>query len=395
MQQKGEKNIKSIKNSQKLKQNKRTFFIPDEEQSESYNQIKYELIKKYNLSNDSRDYIIKSLISHLTQGDYINYSIPKINLIILRTDIKNFFPSVNKHKLYQKLNNSNILSSSTMNILKEALFSKKVEGIPLGLQFSSHLAELYLENFDSEIRKTFKPIVYFRYVDDIIIINYDFSQSRKEQLNTKENLLIKIDEIFSKYDLERNPSKTEFSFYNATNLKSDLDFGYLGYHFKSKESKLLISITPQKTKKVIDKIKAYFYKFKTSSKSNKEYWTLYYKLKNTIYGVISYDKRGKQFKFGLGYNYRFVNEDTSINEIIETIKPLIYSCRLSSYKTSTLLSIISYDLSSGKSIDLLNKRFNYLKLTTYQKELIKKRLNVPFLSTGSTFSKRIFFILYS
>ena len=104
------KNIKKIKNSQKLKVNNRTFFIADDEQSEVYNQIKNELIRKYNISTSNRDVIIKSLISHITQGDNINNSIPKIDLMILRTDIKNFFPSINKHKLYQKLNNSNILS---------------------------------------------------------------------------------------------------------------------------------------------------------------------------------------------------------------------------------------------------------------------------------------------
>ncbi|WP_237522502.1 hypothetical protein, partial [Bacillus cereus] len=122
---------------------------------------------------------------------------------------------------------------------------------------------------------------------------------------------------------------------------------------------------------------------------------LYYKLKNTIHGVTSYDKRGKQFKFGLGYHYRFVTEETCILKIINIIKSLIYSCNLSAYKTGTLLSIINYDLTSGKPTDLLNKRFNYLKLTTFQKELITKRLNVPWLSTSSTFSKRLFFILYS
>ncbi|HFJ9247302.1 hypothetical protein CQZ91_18895 [Bacillus cereus] len=389
------KNIKKIKNSQKLKVNNRTFFIADDEQSEVYNQIKNELIRKYNISTSNRDVIIKSLISHITQGDYINNSIPKIDLMILRTDIKNFFPSINKHKLYQKLNNSNILSHSTIHILKEALFSNKVEGVPLGLQFSSHLAELYLEDFDAEIKKTFQPIVYFRYVDDIIIINYDFTKNKQEQTKIQTEMLSNIDNIFTKYSLKRNLKKTEFSSYKKGNLSSDLKFDYLGYQFKSNDSQLIIGIAQEKIVKVEKKIKSYFFNFKKGSRSNKEFWTLYYKLKNTIHGVTSYDKRGKQFKFGLGYHYRFVTEETCILKIINIIKSLIYSCNLSAYKTGTLLSIINYDLTSGKPTDLLNKRFNYLKLTTFQKELITKRLNVPWLSTSSTFSKRLFFILYS
>ncbi|PEO03570.1 hypothetical protein CN558_04530 [Bacillus wiedmannii] len=391
----GENIIKNIKNSQKIRQGKRIFYIPDEEQSNAYNIVKLELIKKYNINAGSRDGIIKSLISHLTQGDYLNYTIPQqINLFIFRTDIKNFFPSINKHKLYQKLNNSNILSTKSMDILKEALFSTKVQGIPLGLQFSSHLAELYLEQFDSEIRKTFNPIAYFRYVDDILILQYDFSQTKQEQANQKDSTLEKIDYIFSKHNLERNTDKTEFTFYNHANLKSELAFHFLGYNFTSVKSQLKVNISAEKEKKIINKVKKYIYSYKTSKKSNKEFWTLYYKIKNTIYGVCSYDKKGSSFKFGLGYNYRFINDNTSIERIIKEIRSSIYSCNLSSYKTNTLLSIISYNKSCEEPKDILKKRFNYLKLNLSQKQLIKKRLNLPTIPLNENFSKRLFFHLY-
>ncbi|MEC2941332.1 RNA-directed DNA polymerase [Bacillus cereus] len=383
--------MKSIKHSKKIRSGKRVFYLPDDEQSHAYQMIKNELIQKYNIQTNSRDEIIKSLISQLTHGDYIYHTIPTINLFIFRTDIKNFFPSIKKHKLYQKLNNSNVLSTKSLQILKEALFSKRTCGIPLGLQFSSHLAEFYLEQFDLEIQENFKPLSYFRYVDDILIIQYDFSQNKHEQTEFKKNFLDKIDTLFSKHHLQRNKGKTEFAFYNQENLKSEMEFNYLGYNFKTAKSQLKINISPDKEAKIIKKINCYVYDYKKGTQSSQEFWKLYYKLKNTIYGVCSHDKRRKLFKFGLGYNYRYVNEDASIEKIIKKMKLSIYSCKLSSYKRNTLLSIIDCE----KPKDILAKRYNYLKLSPAQQELIQKRLNMPTVVKHTDFSSKMFFYLYS
>lgn len=85
-----------ITNLNKLRKEDRIFLNPDKEQKEKYTLIKKEIEKKYSIQLSNRNYIIKQLIATLTQGDHLNSLIPSINLMIIRTDIKNFFPSVNR-----------------------------------------------------------------------------------------------------------------------------------------------------------------------------------------------------------------------------------------------------------------------------------------------------------
>ncbi|TQR31726.1 RNA-directed DNA polymerase [Lysinibacillus sphaericus] len=381
-----------IKDSKTIKSGNRNYYVPNRAQTVIYNGLKIEMQKKFSLSIKSRDEIIKSLISYLTQGDYLNYSIQKLNLSIIRTDIKKFFPSVNKHILYQKLNNSNILSNNSINILKEFMFTNKIEGIPLGLQFSNHLAEFYLEDFDKDIKLMFQPVMYYRYVDDIVIINYDDTKDKKERAKFENENKELLSTIFSKYGLQVNQAKTKISYLNHNNLKTDLDYDYLGYKFFTKDGKLCISMSDDKYRKILNKVKREFYKFKKNKGSKKAFWILYYKLINTLYGITSFNNEGKKFKFGIGYNYRYINDTYVLDKLIKEVKKLIFSCKLDSHKTSTLLNIINYDHSS---LEILRKRFNYLKLTSNQKKLIKKRLNANNISLGQDFSKKLFYLIYN
>lgn len=387
--------MRSVANSKKIKSGKRTFYLPDEEQSKLYDNVKFELKKKYNIKSNSRDAVIKSLISQLTHGDYHNYSIPKINLFIYRTDIKNFFPSINKHQLYRRLNNSAVLSNESLNVLKEALFSKKVEGVPLGLQFSNHLAEFYLENFDLEIKHTLQPLAYFRYVDDILIIQYDFTKTKKDRKNYLKAFEEVIDGIFKSQSLARNVEKTSSSFYNATQPNSEFSFDYLGYQFTSNKSSLEIGISDAKIKKYIKRINSYFYHYKTGYKSNKDFWKLYYKLKNVLQGVTAYNSKRNIFKFGIGYNYRFINHNDSIMVLINKFKENVHSCKLSSYKKNTLLELVKFDPINQEPKHLLLKRYNYLKITSVQQKLLEKQINMPPVAKHNDFPNKFFYHLYN
>lgn len=356
------------------------FYNPSNEESVFFYNIKKELERKYNIRLTSRDLIIKQLISTLTHGDYLKYSIPKISLVIIRSDIKNFFPSINKHILYKKMSRSNLLSSESLDILKPMFFSNSVQGIPLGLPFSSALAEIYLENFDYNINSMFLPTFYFRYVDDIIIVKYNTIQGVNLEVE-KEQLL----NVFKNHFLEINTSKTEVIEY--TDVK-ELSFSYLGYKFESVCNRLDISISEEKLKKVSDRVKGYFYSFKKSSRSKTQFWILYYKILNSVYGITSIDKNMKIMHFGLGYTYRFVNNEKQIRFLLLMIKGQIFSCKLSSYQTSTLLQVIAFD---ACPLEVLNKRYDYTRLTSNQLAKIKKRLNIKAESNDIS---RIFYTLY-
>ncbi|MBE9887356.1 RNA-directed DNA polymerase [Enterococcus durans] len=371
--------MKSIPKLNKINNGQRIFYNPTKNEKKIFFDIKIEIEKKYGIRLASREQIIKQLIETLTHGDHERYFLPKIDLRIIRSDIKNFFPSVNKHSLYKKISQGNLLSLSTVDILKPMFFSNAVSGIPLGLPFSNALSEVYLENFDQDIRTAFNPIFYFRYVDDIIIINYNNSRI---DLNNDLNILRKV---FKSHSLLLNETKTEFSVFE-NNKK--INFDYLGYHFTSDKNKLSISISESKFKKIADNIKRDFYNYKRSSRSKKQFWILYYKVMNRIYGVTSIDKYERKMQFGLGFTYRFINDDTKMLELLNIVKGLIFSCKFSSYQCSTLLSLISYEKTP---LELLSKRYDYTRLTQNQFKVIKNRLN---LNTASNNISRIFFSIY-
>ncbi|WP_069285321.1 RNA-directed DNA polymerase [Aerococcus urinaeequi] len=384
-----------ITNLNKVRKEDRIFLNPDKEQKEKYTLIKKEIEKKYSIQLSNRNYIIKQLIATLTQGDHLNSLIPSINLMIIRTDIKNFFPSVNKHKLYKKLKSSNLLYRSTFNELQSIFFTKSIEGIPLGLPFSNVLAEVYLEQFDNDILYHFNPTFYFRYVDDIIIINYldNFNFENKKIMELLSN-------IFKSNSLQINQSKTIISRYiNQFKHppKSHFSFSYLGYYFESvenesdpnkKDGKLKISIAEKKFKKIVNNIKSYFYLYKKSKQTDRDFWMLYYRLVNSISGVTSTDKNSKIIKFGLGYTYGLINNENQMDTLIIIIKGLIHSLKLNSRKRSTLLNIFYY---KDNSLEILSSRINYTKLTPVQLKKIKCRLR---MTTESNNISRVFYTLY-
>lgn len=374
--------MKKIPRLSKVNDGERIYYKSGEDERKKFLQIKVELERKYAITFPSRDAIIKQLIATLTQGDYRSYEVEKIDLFVIRSDIKNFFPSVNKHHLYKKLMHANILSNSTMKILKPMFFSSSVTGIPLGLPFSSALAEIYLEEFDMKIYQEFDPIFYFRYVDDIIIIKYNpLSGTKKEAMKDSLNA------IFETSLLEINSSKTFLDSYTPEN-SNDFFFDYLGYNFNIKSNILYISISDKKYDKISKKIKHFFYIFKKSAYSDKQFWLLYYRLMNSLYGITSFDQNKKKMRFGLGFNYRFATNKEQLNELITMVKGLIHSCKLSSKKRSILFYLIHTE---NSSTDILKKRFDYTRLTHSQLNEIKKRLQ---MTTTSMNINRIFYEIY-
>ena len=70
------------------------------------NDVNTEIINKFSLVLPNRNAIIKSLIQFLSQGSiYCNQAdldATAQNFYVIKADIANFFPSINKHRLYKK-----------------------------------------------------------------------------------------------------------------------------------------------------------------------------------------------------------------------------------------------------------------------------------------------------
>ncbi|MDV3537942.1 reverse transcriptase [Elizabethkingia anophelis] len=115
-------------------------------------------------------------------------------LYCLKLDIKKFYPSINhdvlKTLLLKKFKDQNLLW-----LLFEIIDS--APGLPIGNYLSQYLANFYLTYFDHWIKEELKVKYYFRYADDIVILNnsketlHTILNQLEDYLNTKLKLLVK------------------------------------------------------------------------------------------------------------------------------------------------------------------------------------------------------------
>ncbi|KJQ61205.1 RNA-directed DNA polymerase [Streptococcus cristatus] len=360
--------------------------------------VNTEIINKFSLVLPNRNAIIKSLIQFLSQGSiYCNQSnltaTPQ-KFYVIKSDIKNFFPSINKHKLYQKLVKSSLLKDPSMDIIKKFIFNSDISGVPLGMPFSNALSEVYLEEFDDAIRREFSPIFYVRYVDDILIIK-SYPKSMTIDKNSEKNLLFSL---LEQIDLSANESKTDI--YEYTPSVNTLNFEYLGYNFNISDKKLHIDISKKKyDKKVLNRLTRYFKYYKSSAHTDEDFWILYYRIKNLIYGVTSSGEKGTdhKLKFGIGFSYKFINSEDRLKDLLKTFHYFRtkYSNNFTSEQTARLFSLITVDssvngriiLNQFSEIDdillLLNKRVTYTKYSIIKLEGIAQKIGCPSIARSN------------
>ena len=389
--------MKLKSNILKLRRNGRTVYSARTDAVHNELQrINKEVINKYGLKISNRNAIIKTIIQFLSQGEiYSNRRellLTPLKFKVIKMDIKNFFPSINKHILYSKIVSSSILNDSSIETIKSFIFSNAYMGIPLGLAFSNSLSELYLEEFDSAIQLNWKPLLYVRYVDDILLIV-------NERID--ENEVVKfVKKELKNYHLEVNDTKTDFQV-----SSNQFSFTYLGYKFSKFQKKtlnskgkikhenyLIINISDKKfNEKILNKLVRYFKRFKRNYRQSESFWILYYRLKNLIHGVSSKGENNQVIKFGLSYSYGFINSE---DELIKFLRMYHYFIRyyrrngyLSSRQAYLLTSIVSADkkvVTSYSSRDdilsLLNNRYHYEKLSVKTLEKICLRIGVSYTS---------------
>ena len=355
-------------------------------------ELNTEIINKFNLVLPNRNAIIRSLIQFLSQGSiYCNQSdldATAQKFYVIKADIANFFPSINKHRLYKKIVKASLLKDNSLEIIKSFLFKKYISGVPLGMPFSSALSEVYLEDFDDAIRREFSPIFYVRYVDDILIIK-SYPKNDNVDKQSELNLLF---HLLKEIGLSANESKTEIYEYKSS--QDMLSFEYLGYNFSITEKKVRIDISKKKyNKKILNKLTRYFKYYNSSRRTDEDFCILYYRLKNLIYGITSSGEKGidNKLKFGIGFSYKFINSDICLKELLKTFHYFRkkYSNQFTSEQNAQLFSLISVDASSkgrvilNQSSDtndvllLLKKRMTYTKCSIIKLEEIARNIGCP------------------
>lgn len=122
---------------------------------------------------------------------YILKDSPKF---ILRTDIEDYFGSINKEKLFANMEELG-LAGSTVDLIKRSL-EHCARGLPSGHVLSCILSNFNLKNFDSTFPKN-----YTRYSDDMM-----FGLQTKEEA---QETLERVGELLGAYNFKLNLAKTK------------------------------------------------------------------------------------------------------------------------------------------------------------------------------------------
>ncbi|WP_155834253.1 hypothetical protein [Halotalea alkalilenta] len=107
-------------------------------------QLQQNIKNSFKVKPSDRNTVIPQIISLLEN------SFPKV---ILRTDIKNFYESIEHKSLYDEIFKDNKLSLSSFKKIKDILnnFSEtsgNTKGLPRGIGISAYLSEIYLASLD-------------------------------------------------------------------------------------------------------------------------------------------------------------------------------------------------------------------------------------------------------
>lgn len=351
-----------ISNYKKVTIGKRTFFIGSDHQKNIDIQVHRLIKRRYQKTDKNRNYIIDSLINQIS----FNQKLPKkYCYTVIKVDIKNFFESVNTHKLYKRLVRSNILNDQAMDKIKQVVFSPKINGLPQGVSFSSLLAEVYLEDFDFNLKVEFEELLFYsRYVDDILLVfNGDHLNREKEIVERIENLLAPLD-----LHLNRN-DKLQSCLIGADNL---FKFNYLGYEFANDVDTrtLNISVSPNKIDKYKKHIEDIFNKYYFSQKNVNDFYKLYYSLRNLLWTTITKDfSKEKDLIYGFSYNYKRI---TSFKPKMELNSKLKHQIHCNNSFTSRQKKQL-YSLMFKESI---NNKFNYNRMSKIAIFKMMNRLNI-------------------
>ena len=228
-----------------------TFFL--------FKQIQKNIQYSFKVKQADRNEIVSQVINMLDNG------FPKY---IIRTDIKSFYESIPHDKLKKVMSRNHILSSISKKVINEILrqyqdITGLDKGIPRGIGISAYLAELYMRDFDNDIKNLKNVTYYARYVDDIITV---FTPNNKYDSTDYLNL---IDEKITRYGLARNTDISKNKKIDMRQNSINFNFDFLGYNLNY-SGELKIDLSNNKFQKLKRKIELSVEAYNTLSKFNEK-----------------------------------------------------------------------------------------------------------------------------
>lgn len=225
-----------------------TFFL--------FKQIQKNIQHSFKVKQADRNEIVSQVVNMLDNG------FPKYTI---RTDIKSFYESIPHDELKKVINRNHILSPLSKKVINEILreyqrMTSQNKGIPRGIGISAYLAELYMRDFDNNIKSLKNVTYYARYVDDIIIM---FTPNNKYDSTDYLNL---IDEKITRYGLARNTDISKNKQIDMRQNSINFNFNFLGYKIDFSPNKLKVEISDNKEQRYKNKINLAINDYNTSSK---------------------------------------------------------------------------------------------------------------------------------
>lgn len=181
-------------------------------------QLQQNLYRLYRVRQASR-YQVSSQLKDVLSNSF--------NWFVVRTDVQNFYESIDRDALLRKISSDQLLSTSSKVYIRQILsvygsLSGQAVGIPRGVGISAYLAELYMRAFDEEIRAMDGVAFYGRYVDDIVVV---FSRNAATDVSKLQGLV--TDRILG-LNLTPHPVKTTSY---PVDISTPANIEYLGYKF--------------------------------------------------------------------------------------------------------------------------------------------------------------------
>ena len=180
--------------------------------------IQYDLRKLFEITFGNRNDIVSQIKTIL------KFKFPKY---VCRCDVAGFYESIDQEILFNKIKKNRRITNSTKQLIFDLFGMLKEEGglisgIPRGIGLSAILSEIYMQDFDKNMKKIDGVLYYARYVDDIIII----TRCEKGLENIKNIVAKELNKL--KLDLSMKEEKMSYH-EHAKNLS--YNFTFLGYKF--------------------------------------------------------------------------------------------------------------------------------------------------------------------
>ena len=110
----------------------------------------------------------------------------------MKLDVEKYYPSINNN-IMKSIVSSFIKCRDTLWLLFDIIDS--IRGLPIGNHISQILGNLYLSAIDWFVKQELKPVGYFRYCDDLILIDKSYQNLKtfKQKIEEKlSNLCLKL-----------------------------------------------------------------------------------------------------------------------------------------------------------------------------------------------------------